>query len=491
MIALPISRKEAAEELLRRRIARRSFLDFVRFIWWNPQEFIVGKHTLEICERVDQAVDDYILGFSSFLILAIPFRHGKSDLVSRALPPYFLGRLAADQPDVILSGYGAELVESFSRKNKSIINSRPYQILFPEVRLSSTKNAVNKWAIEGSVGEVTVAGLGGGLTGHGGRLLVLDDYCKKREEAESKTYRNKVWESFTDDFMTRRGDPAVVIVCATPWNVDDVIGRIGKKMEEDPSFPPFEVLRFPARSEDYPSGYLFPERFSEDWYLSQYATLGKYASAGLLDCNPKKRGGSLFQVDGIKVLDREKFPKDIRYFRFWDLASSEKERVSDDPDYTAGAEVGLAYPKGPDGPPELWVRDLVLMLEEAPLRDRRISATSAVDDPGVMYGVEQVGVGKDAVKYIKALLQGKRVVVGIKPSGDKVVRASPLEAIFEAGNVFLARSSKWNEAFIDQFLDFPRGDHDDIVDAVSGGYLMATKYRTVAVDPALRRKIGG
>lgn len=463
---------------IRAELARRSYLRFMQYVWWMSTPFLVGPHTRAIAERLDEAIADFCAGKSTFLIIKCPFRHGKSDLVSRAFPPYFLARCADLDPDIIMSGYGSELVESFSRKAKSIINSRQYRSLFPHVVLSRLKNAVSKWGIEGSGGEVTAVGLGGAITGSGGHVIILDDYCKKREEAESEVYRNKMWESFKDDLMTRRAPVSIVIVCATPWHTDDIIGRIEREIRENAEFPRFDTISFPAQSNKYPSGFLFPERFDEEWYRSQRATLGAYSAAGLLDCNPVLRSGNMFKVDLVQVHDSlDEFP-DIPYVRFWDLASTKKERVKDDPDRTAGPLLGVQRQGIVD---HVWIKDLVVMQEEAPKRNARIIATTARDGAEVRIGVESVAGYKDTYTTLHDILKGQRTVTKVNVSSDKVVRAAPLEPVFEAGHFHILRAD-WNVEFVAEFGVFPSGKHDDIVDAVSGGYEMLKQPDVVAVS---------
>jgi hypothetical protein len=297
---------EAAARLLARRAARRSMLAFMDHVWWMPGRFFIGRHTRAICERIDRAIDEFIAGRSTFLYVGVPFRHGKSDIISRALPAYFLGRLAELDPSIILTGYGASLVEGFGADAKRIIRGDAYRELFPAVKLSGETNNAAEWMVDGSTGRVTCAGLGGSINGKGGALIVVDDYCKKREEAESKTYRDKTWASFSNEVMTRRAPVSIVIVVATPWHTDDIRGRIRAKMA-DPEFPQFEFMEFPARNAD--GSFLFEERMGAQWYREQYATLSKYEASGLLDINPEVRGGNVFQVDGIQEVDPSEFPR--------------------------------------------------------------------------------------------------------------------------------------------------------------------------------------
>ena len=376
------------------------------------------------------------------------------------MPSYFLGRLAKHNPDVIMTGYGGDLIEGFSKDVKRIIRSDPYRRLFPCIDIERGRDGVQKWGIDGSTGMVTAAGLGGAITGKRGALIVVDDYCKSREDARSEVMRQKTWDSFTNDVMTRRAPAGIVIVCATPWHVDDIGGRLVEHMADNPDFPQFDRLAFPARLDN--GAFLFPERYPDEWYKSQYATLGSLA-AGLLDCEPTLEGGNRFAVANVQIHDSpDEFPSG-RYVRAWDLASTAKQRSKDDPDYTVGL-LGLA--RRVDRVPELWVKDAVFCREEAPKRDARIKAT-AEDDPGaVRWAMESFGAYKDTFTTMRDLMRGKRVIKASRLPGDKEVKAAPLETPFEFGNVHILRAP-WNDLFIKQFAEFPDGGHDDFVDAAA------------------------
>ena len=448
---------------LKRRTARKSLLEFIAYVWWKPTPFLIGRHTRAICAAIDAAVDRFLAGESSFLDIACPYRHGKSDIVSRALPAYFLGRCAGLHPDIIMSGYGADLVEGFSKDAKNIIRSQEYQKLFPGVAAARGSDAAGKWRIEGSTGEINAVGLGGAITGKGGHLIIVDDYCKSRAEAVSEAYRKKTWEAFQNDLMTRRAPVSLVIVLATPWHVDGLQGRIRKAEKEDPDFPRFKRIKFPARNED--GGFLFPERFPESWYREQYATLGKLA-AGLLDCEPVLEGGNRFDVSKVKKhASVEEFPN-TRYVRSWDLASSSKERDKDDPDYTVGSLLTVTKE---NGAPHLWIKDVVHIRAEAPRRDALVQTTARMDGPSVPQYVEAFGAYKDAYTTLKSILTGISVVRPSRLPGDKAAKLAPLEPLFDAGNIHLLRAP-WNDLLLKQFAEFPDGTHDDFCDAPAIGY---------------------
>ena len=443
----------------------------MRYVWWMPGPFHEGRHTREICARLTRAVEDYRRGISTYLIITVPFRHGKSDIVSRALPAWFLGVNADRMPDVIMTGYGTSLMTKFSRRAMAIIDSARYRRVFPGVCLGKRTEA--NWNIEGSSGEVTAVGLGGGITGSGGNLIVVDDYCKSRAEAVSDTFRNKVWDAFRNDVFTRRNAPASILcVTATPWHVDDLIGRIEQAEKNDPSFPRFERLSFPARKPG-PDGWdtLFPEHFPQEWYDSQRAVLGKQAAA-LLDCYPTPEGGSRFAVD--KVIWHETLDgwPSMRELRAWDLASSSKERDKDDPDRTWGVRGGVVSKRLPGNVTkrELWIRSMVCCRAEAPERNRLIRDTAEADGPGVAQAIEAFGAYKDTYAQFRDALAGVSIVRKSTMPGDKSAKAAPLEPVFDAGAVHVYAPGCAGESrslWIDEFAAFPNGKHDDGVDATA------------------------
>jgi predicted phage terminase large subunit-like protein len=441
----------------------------MRMTWQRPDPFQVGLHTREICSRIDAAIARYRRGASSFLIIAVPFRHGKSDLLSRYLPPKFLGEFP--DAEVLLATYEASLSEELSRFARRIVQSPEYARIFPTIRLAQDSSAVSRWGIHWHTGGMVAVGLGGAMTGRGYSLGLVDDFLRNRQDAESKLVRDRIWDSFTNDFLTRRAPASITIILATPWHTDDLIGRAKKAMEADAAFPRFEVVRFPAFDDSYPTGTLFPERFSREWYDAQRAALGTYGTASLLQCDPQPRSGNVLKTDRVQIHDT--VPDGLRWVRAWDLASTAKDVLKSDPDYTAGCLLAIEH-RGEV--PHVWIRDMVRGRWEAPERDRRIVQQAQMDGPGVRIGTESVAGYKDTFARLCELLSGIRIVESIVPAGDKLVRVSPLEPIYEAGNVHLVRGD-WNQAFLQECAEFPSGAHDDQVDAMSGAWSMAARRR--------------
>lgn len=449
--------------------ARMSFLAFLRTVWWMPHPLQIGRHTRAICERLTRAVADFEKGKSTFLLINVPFRHGKSDLVSRAFPAWFLGCCSKVQPSVIMSGYGASLVETFSRQTKAIIRGHDYQEIFPDVRIDPKRDSVDSWGVEGSAGVVTVVGLGGAVTGKGGNLIVLDDYCKSREEAYSDVVREKMWHAFSADLMTRRNAPAsIVIVCATPWHPDDISGRIHQAMLEDPAFPRFEDIVFPARKPgEYE--YLFPELYPPEWYQSERATLGPTMAAALLDCAPVGEGNRAFKDEWIAQYETVPGTDQMNRIVLVDSANS-KNKTSD---YTTMLVVGLARDRN-------WYL-LDAVHDRLSLSERIDTLFSLVErwTPKCTFW-EQVGAmcDVDALRIEQDRRGWHFQVTALKQTVPKEDRIRWLQPIFEARRMWIPnkmlRMSEDGRAydFVHDFLEheyrkFPVCAHDDMLDALA------------------------
>ena len=440
-----------AKEEKARRILKRSFKAFFKK---NPpaNPYIWGRPTHVFVNELQEAYDRYKQGKSTYLMINSPPRHGKSDVCSRRFPTWFL--MNEPEKNVMLATYGQGLSSKMSRdarKCTAAVGGDFGLYIDPE------HGGVESWGLAGGhKGQLNAVGLRGGATGEGADLLIIDDFLKNRAEAESPVIRDAGWDGLNDDFFTRLAPVHIVIILATLWHEDDIGGRIKRKMKENPDFPQFKVVRMPAQDE-VTGEFLFPERFSDAYYLGHKAG-GSYKWDSLYQNNPTARRGNLFDVDKIKIVDR--LPDNLRYRRGWDLASTKKQRIKDDPDYTVGAKTSF----DPDNR-IVYVKDIVRCQAEAPERDRLIKATAMQDGPGVHVIIEQVAGYKDTVTRMTEELKGFAMVESYKPQGDKITRCDPLEPIIDAGN-FIIERAPWNESFLAWMRGFPSAAHDDDPDSI-------------------------
>lgn len=452
--------------------ARKHLLEFLRYCWWMPHPLRVGRHTRAIADAITSAIDRFREGQSSYLDIEVAFRHGKSDLSSRAAPAFLMGAMRDLQPDIMLLAYSAGLANDFSRDVKGIIQSRAYQALFPGVLPARGRDTVESWAIDGSHGRNTFTGLGGSYVGKGAAVLIVDDWFAGKDEARSEKIRKARWEGFTDA-LTRLAPVHIVMLVATSWHVDGVRARL-KRAEKQPGFPQFKHLSFPAKPLDvtgqWTGQYLFPERYGPAWYEAMYASQGHWASA-LLDCSPVTEGGNRFNVEKVIIhKSRDGWPS-ARETRGWDLASSSKERNKDDPDWTWGVRGHVKTERiNVQGDAakrhHIWISDLAACQAEAPERDAMIRKTAISDGPGTVQSIEAFGGYKDAYTTLRSVLSGISVVKKSRLPGDKSAKLADLEPSFDSGIVHVLDGPHVRE-WLKQFSEFPDGGHDDACDGTA------------------------
>ena len=494
----------AAIEACRKSLARESYLHFVQYMFQAEGRTLqIGRHTQIIAERIDRALTDaFEYGKSTYLRISVPFRHGKSDLASRFLSPYIIGKYGTEpyrskfnkaniNPiEFILATYASNLSDGFSRDARAILQRAAYRELFSNAALSKEVHAAEAWQAvdtsrpDGAPAKMYSLGISGGATGKGSVLLDCDDLIKNREEAESSTIRDKAWNSFKDDFMTRLASVHIVLLIGTRWHVDDVIGRVracNDPADEkyDAEFPIFEAIEFKAMEDD--GSYLFPEKYPESWYKMQFATLGAYSAAALLQGDPIAKGGNLLPTDKIEYWDAVPPSLAIQErlsCRAWDLASSAKELSKDDPDWTAGPRGFIFFDdsatKQDDedtlrGKAHFIITDCRCVRTVAGPRNELIVSTAKTDGALCWQAVESVAGYKDAATTLTSLLKGISVVHKVSVHRDKYTRIEVLHPLIDAGRMAFVRGP-WNLLASQQMSQFPGGKHDDIPDAIATLY---------------------
>ena len=222
-------------------------LDFREFVQYTKPDYQFNWHH----DLLIDYLQDFAEGKIKKLMVFMPPQHGKSELTSRRLPAYLLGI----KPKLKLIGcsYSASLAASFNRDVQRIIDSEEYHDIFPDTYLNSSNvrtAALGSYLRNADMFE-TVAhrgfyksvGVGGSLTGTPADIGIIDDPVKDAMEAESQTYRARVWDWFTQVFLTRLHNDSQIIITQTRWNLDDLCGKILKAMNNDSSWT---VLSLPA-----------------------------------------------------------------------------------------------------------------------------------------------------------------------------------------------------------------------------------------------------
>jgi predicted phage terminase large subunit-like protein len=467
------SQIEATKRTLAAHKAVVSFIDFVKFTSPDPahpndhtkSRYQVAKHHAAIARVLEEAES----GNPEYrqVILTMPPRHGKSELVSRRLPAWFLGR----HPDknVVVATYNDDFAADFGAEVRAIMTSPTYKLVFPKMTLR--RGGAAKDRIQTNAGGLAVfVGKGGSLTGRGAHLLLIDDLLKDAAEASSQAMRDQAWNWFTKVAMTRRMGNKQVIMTFTRWHSDDPIGRL-----TDPENPFYnaqeaknwKIINLPAIAEEddplgrpvgaplWPDG---PDTFDLEFLQSQQR-LDPMGFAALYQQRPSAVDGILFRREHIRYYRPENLPDDLRIYAASDHAVSVKQNR----DYTVMLIVGLDRQQNIYLLDCFWERattDRVVetMIDMAQLRNPLI------------WWAERGHITQSIGPFLKKRMMERQAffnVVEVTPAADKQQRAQSIAGRMSLGYVWFPKDAPWVERAINELMAFPNGNHDDFVDTLS------------------------
>jgi len=436
--------KRITEESPRRNLIRRSFLDFLELdghFYWKT-----GRHH----KIITDALQDVVNGKIKKLMIMLPPRHSKSETVTKKFPAWYLG--FHPDKEMIISSYAADLSYDFSRIAKHTIDE--WSDIFG-TKLASDSQSVQRWGIEGHRGGLVAAGVGGPITGRGADIAIIDDPIKNRAEANSKTYRDRVWDWYGSTLRTRLSPTGAIILVMTRWHEDDLVGRLIQEQGDE-----WTQIKLPAiAEEDDPIGRelgeaLWPERYSLEDLEEIKRDIGSFEFNALYQQRPSIIGGNIFKRDWFQYLDSSEVPKGLRLFQTIDLAISKRDTA----DYFALLTFGIDQQKN------VYLLDLYVDHILFPEQVKIVTHYHNKWKP--------LRIGIESVQYQAALPQWLTAntaipVLELKPSGDKVTRAMRITPHFENRKVYIVRSIPNKDVLEEQLTSFPNGANDDVVDTVS------------------------
>ena len=448
-VAAEIARLEYRKILLEaQEKATSNFLDFCRYVW---PEMLVGEHHKVIAEKFDRVIS----GECKRLIIAMPPRHGKSQLGSYLFPAYLMGKMP--QSKLIVGSHTAELAQRFGRMIRNLVDEERYQELFPNTVLSADSKAAGRWSTSQG-GEAFFIGKGGAMTGRGGDVIILDDILDE-QDALSDTAMENTWEWITSGPRQRLQPGGTMILINTRWKTDDPAGRFIKAQSQVKA-DQWEVLEFPAI---LPSGRpLWPEYWKLDELEKVKFSIGLQKWNAQWQQQPTNDDGAILKREWWRKWQYDEPPPCEYIIQSYDTAYSKKETA----DYSVISTWGVFTPDADSGPniillgvrrgrwdfPELkrvaleeykyWNPDNVLIEAKAtgtPLQQelRRVGIPVTMFSPG-----------------------------GRRSGQDKISRANAIAPILESGMVW-ASEDDWAQELIEECAAFPNGSHDDQVDSMT------------------------
>lgn len=460
-------------ELAKRELARRSLSNFILYTY---PEYEMGVFHKYLCDIIDKFIEDILAGKTPRLIVTAPPRHGKSEILSRRLPAYILGKY----PDlsIINTSYSADLASRMNLDVQKIMEDRLYTNIFPNIKLpkkgSGMKRDSEMFEIIGGKGGLRSAGVGGGITGMGAHLFLIDDPVKDAKEASSETIQKNIVEWFNTTAYTRLMPKNGLIIIMTRWHLNDLVGHLLEQQNKAGyDGQRFELINFPAiaKEDEYINGVLFrkkgqalhPERYSLEQLNFTRKQVGEYTWNALYQQSPVPSGGGIFKQDWFRYYKNEETPLFDKMVISWDMTFKDTAQS----DFVVG---------------QVWGRSKAnfYLLEEIRFQGGFVDTKDAVVSLHKKYPqitttlIEDKANGSAIIDSLKEVVYG---IIPVTPGESKIARAESVSDLFRAGNVYIPYpyECQWINEYIDELTKFPFAKNDDRVDATT----QALNYITV------------
>ncbi len=477
--SMPLLAELAKREQLRLRGLRQAkasgsvgrLLDFIPRM---TPKFQRPVHLAEVAERLERFREEPFE-----FVFSVPVRHSKTELIL-----HFIVWAAMQYPGIKIAyvTYSAEQAISKAKRTRAIADA---------AGLRRDNSAIGQWDTPAG-GMIHFLGIAGSLTGKGFDIIIVDDALKSRAEAESPVFRQRAWEFYQNDCITRLEPGGSFICIMARWHEDDLAGRLTTPDPEE-DWPGLPYINMPAISnEGTPEETaLWPERWSLDALHTRRKRVGEYAWASLYQGQPRPRGSTVFG-------DPHFFTELPQYFTVGqgiDLAYSDKTSADWNVMVTLFKAVMMVRAPGDSAEHEeewFYVRHVIRRQARAP-EFRDAVKLERARFPGARLRFYGAGTETGAADWLKKpqVVNGRVVDRGIDievlpPRGDKFTRAIGFAAAWNDGRVFvpspdLVEQNPTEYGWVHDYLDVLRAfsgqgsAHDDDVDASVGAFdLVAT-----------------
>jgi len=338
------------------------------------------------------------------------------------------------------------------------MNAAWYPSLFPSTRIDPAKSAEAEFMTT-ERGFRLATSTGGTLTGRGGDLLIIDDPM----DAQSETLRLQCQQWFSNTLLSRLDDKvnSSIVLVMQRLHPDDLAGYL---MQQGG----WEVLSLPAIAEAEEvvtlrggnvhyrgvGEVLHPEREPLEALEKLKIEMGSYDFSAQYQQAPVPAGGNMIKWEWFGFFSGLPLLRDGAVLaQSWGTASTTSELAS----YSVGITALI------DKTGTIWVLDLVRGRWEVPDPQRKVIEAVRRHQPKATL-IEDHASG---TALQQALKQQRFKTIAIKPKGDKVMRMHAHTAALEGGKVLLQKDAPWLDDFRYEVLAFPKGKHDDQVDALS------------------------
>ena len=433
------------EQKLAIAVMRENYASYCYFV--HKGKWIDTHFHKFLANKIQSFVETHTGNPYDILVLSCPPQHGKSLTVTETFPSWYVGKY----PDrrCIIACYNDDFAGKFGRRNKAKIDEVGQFIFDIKLKKSSDRDM----EIADHDGGIITRGIMAGITGNAGDLIIIDDPVKNRLEADSSTYRERLWEEWENSIMTRTQAGTKIVIIQTRWHEDDLAGRViaGENF--------VEVVNIPVEAEENDilgrniGDALCPEIGKDNKWLQEFKQRyadGKRAWNALYMGRPTSAEGNIFKREWWQYYN--KLPEHIQLIG---ISVDATFKDSDTSDFVAIEVWGKLNN-------DYYLIDLIKKRMDFPetLRAIRYMADKYPNKHSIL--IEDKANGSAIISMLKHEIGG---IIAITPTESKIARANAITGIVEAGNVYLPEYADFTGEFVEEFASFPNGVHDDLVDA--------------------------
>lgn len=459
------------------KLAKRKLEHFATYV--NPKINNEWFH-----KRVYDVLDQWIAGDIKKVAIFMPPQHGKSTMSSVIAPAKIIGSIPT--AGVTVASYSDTHASKFNRECQDIIDSKEFRDLYPGVVLPGkgidTTNELrnNKYfEVVKHKGFFKAVSIGGSLTGTPVDFGIIDDPIKDRKQANSKTYRDNLWDWYNDVFLTRLHNNSRQLMLFTRWHEDDLAGRLFNPKndhydEEEAS--EWTILCLPALKEasspmkgatdiDDPREIdeaLWPEKHSAEKH-KKARRINPTTHASLNQQRPSPAKGNKIKRDWFNIIGPTELPFNPGHIApdFWiDGAFTDKVQNDESAQMACVNYMGNLYIFNCHGVRKELHEYLDYIRPWMKSMGYRGSSSVNIEMKASGYGFYSMLKSPKYGNHNCVKINSKVVAYG------KMNRVENIQPTLASGKVYLVRGS-WTEAFIDQCASFPNDVHDDMVDVLA------------------------
>jgi phage terminase large subunit-like protein len=439
--------------------------------------FLVNWHI----DRLTSKIQSWMTTPNGRMMVFAPPRHGKSEVVSRLLPAWLLGR----NPDchVMAGTHTHNLSTDLCLDVQEIMDDPRYQEVFPGVRLKRVRGGddadkaatrlANEFTVVGRRGRYEATSVNAAIVGKGYDFGILDDPVAGAAEASSPIERARLARWFATSFATRAAPNAPILLMHQRWNLNDLAGSL-LAAASNANADQWDFLSFPAILEKPTAGdprqvgeALWPERYPLEYLLSRKAANTPSDWLAIYQQMPIQEGGALFREDWFRnywgrsgdmflVGNAAYSREDLLVFLIGDPSLGKKD----------GDRTGVVVAA-------LTPCQKLLILEACGERWAVDVMPKEILRLCLKHGCGFVGFEADGMqdRFVEALRDtpGMPIVRELSHQGrDKKARAAAAIILASQGRILLPADPDWDTApYLQEMISFTGadGNPDDMVDA--------------------------